>query len=156
MYYPASKYCWKKIRCSTGLMHVSFRENSRTNSMRYFYQTCLNCTLLPSTVYIGSPHRFPAVFVQPFSFQELYASNVKAVKTARKHRITTKDVTWNAIITGHWQNGFPEESRMFEKMLVKIVSWKSRIAVCNQNENIYKVHDYPPAMLERNTVSSMQ
>ncbi|XP_031282251.1 pentatricopeptide repeat-containing protein At4g02750-like [Pistacia vera] len=104
--------------------------------------------------------------MKPFSSQELYASNVKIGELARAGNIqaarqlfdkmTTKDVvTWNAIITGHWQNGFLEESKiLFQIMPVKnIVSWNSMIAGCIENEKIDQALDYFRATPKRNTAS---
>ncbi|KAM5577163.1 pentatricopeptide repeat-containing protein [Rosa sericea] len=64
-------------------------------------------------------------------------------------------VTWNALITGYWKNGYFQESkRLFESMpLRNVVSWNSMIAGCVENGMVDEAFDYFRAMPKRNIAS---
>ncbi|KAK3184000.1 hypothetical protein Dsin_031286 [Dipteronia sinensis] len=72
--------------------------------------------------------------------------------------MSSKDVvTWNAIITGYWQNGFLQESKnLFESMLVKnIVSWNCMIAGCIDHEKMVFIYQLMTTQLTNATSFSI-
>ncbi|KAM7513586.1 hypothetical protein LguiA_003169 [Lonicera macranthoides] len=111
-------------------------------------------------------HHFPFDSLQFHSAQEIYASNVKIGALSRSGKIEAarqlfdempkRDVvSWNAIITGHWQNGcFGESKRLFELMPWRnVVSWNSMITGSIENGMIDDAHTYFKMMPVRNTAS---
>ncbi|XP_043690893.1 pentatricopeptide repeat-containing protein At4g02750-like [Telopea speciosissima] len=113
-----------------------------------------------------SSRQFVQTTVRWVSTQQIYASNVRIGVLARAGKVEDarqvfdkmpkRDVvSWNAIVTGYWQNGLFEESkRLFDLMPVKnVVSWNLMIAGCVQNDRIDEAYHYFTKMPERNTAS---
>ncbi|XP_024964275.1 pentatricopeptide repeat-containing protein At1g09410, mitochondrial-like [Cynara cardunculus var. scolymus] len=68
----------------------------------------------------------------------------------------TRDVvSWNAVITGYWKNGYIVESkRLFDLMPIRnVVSWNSMIAGCVENGRIDAAFVYFSEMPEKNIAS---
>ncbi|THG22967.1 pentatricopeptide repeat-containing protein At4g02750-like [Camellia sinensis] len=112
-----------------------------------------------------TPH-FLLQAVRFHSAQCVYDCNVKIgalsragkVESARQlfDEMPTRDVvSWNAMLTGYWQNGYLHESKkLFDLMPVRnIVTWNSMIAGCLENERIGDGFEYFCTMPERNTAS---
>ncbi|GLT56742.1 hypothetical protein SLA2020_297620 [Shorea laevis] len=105
----------------------------------------------------------PAKF---FSTQDVYrfnhrlgrlsgAGNIQAARQLFDTMSERDVVSWNAIVTGYWQNGYLEESKtLFASMPVRnVISWNSMIAGCVENDRMHEAFDYFKAMPWRNTAS---
>ncbi|KAH7861399.1 hypothetical protein Vadar_025616 [Vaccinium darrowii] len=64
-------------------------------------------------------------------------------------------VSWNAMVTGYWQNKDLKESKMLFDLMPErnVVSWNSMIAGCVENETVDEVFEYFLSMPGRNTAS---
>ncbi|KAF8411420.1 hypothetical protein HHK36_003969 [Tetracentron sinense] len=104
--------------------------------------------------------------IRSVSTQEIYSCNVEIgylsragkIEAARQlfDKMPVKDVvSWNAIITGYWQNGFLEESKRLFGLtpLRNVVSWNLMVAGCVENERIDEASEYFQKMPKRNTAS---
>ncbi|KAE9450026.1 hypothetical protein C3L33_18084, partial [Rhododendron williamsianum] len=106
---------------------------------------------------------------QPIRFrstQHVYACNVRIASLSRAGKVEAarqvfdtmpeRDVvSWNAMVTGYWQNRDLKESKMlFDLMPARnVVSWNSMIAGCVENKRVDEAFEYFCNMPERNTAS---
>ncbi|XP_059643164.1 pentatricopeptide repeat-containing protein At4g02750-like [Cornus florida] len=137
-------------------------------------QLSRNCISLVPKIQSLVGHSLDRCFTRHFflqsvrfhSAEDVYRCNVKIGSLSRAGKIEAarqlfdtipnRDVvSWNAIITGYWQNGYFEEAkRLFELMPMRnVVSWNSMIAGCVENDRIDEAFEFFGMMPERNTAS---
>ncbi|KAA8530815.1 hypothetical protein F0562_005561 [Nyssa sinensis] len=113
---------------------------------RVSYEPVLNSTFkYPLNNYV-SYHRIGALS---------RAGNIGDARQLFDKMLKRDVVSWNAIVTGYWQNGHLEEAkRLFQSMTGRnVVSWNSMIAGCVENDKIDEAFQYFRMMPQRNTAS---